>query len=33
MLEHVENKDPAKAKFANEALMMMTKVIIRDLYE
>ena len=33
MREHLENKDPEKATFANEALMKMTKIVIRDLYK
>ncbi len=33
MLEHLENADRAKAEFANNALMKMTKIVIADLYE
>ena len=33
MRDHLENPDPSKAKFANEALMKMTKIVIEDLYE
>ena len=30
--EHLGNPDPAKAKFANDALMKMSKIIISELY-
>ena len=33
MREHLENPDPAKAMFANEALRKMTKIVIDELYE
>ena len=33
MRAHLENPDRVKAEFANQALMKMTKIIIRDLYE
>lgn len=33
MRDHLENPDAAKAKFANEALMKMGKIIIEDLYQ
>jgi predicted 3-demethylubiquinone-9 3-methyltransferase (glyoxalase superfamily) len=33
MRDHLENPDPSKAKFANEALMKMTKIVIENLYE
>ena len=33
MREHLENPDRAKAEYANQALMKMTKIIIEDLYE
>ena len=33
MREHLENSDKQKAEYANQALMKMTKIIIRDLYQ
>ena len=33
MREHLENPDPLKAKFANDALMRMSKIVIEELYE
>lgn len=33
MREHLESSDPEKAAYANEALMKMSKIIIRDLYK
>ena len=33
MREHLENPDKAKAEYANQALMKMTKIVIEDLYE
>lgn len=33
MREHLENKDRAKAEYANAALRKMTKIVIEDLYE
>jgi predicted 3-demethylubiquinone-9 3-methyltransferase (glyoxalase superfamily) len=33
MRDHLENPDPVKAKYANESLMKMTKIVIKDLYE
>jgi predicted 3-demethylubiquinone-9 3-methyltransferase (glyoxalase superfamily) len=33
MRDYLENADPKKAEFANQALMKMTKIIIEDLYE
>lgn len=33
MREHLENRDPEKAQYANAALMKMTKIVIQDLYE
>lgn len=33
MREHLENPDPEKAKFANDALMRMTKIVIDELFE
>lgn len=33
MREHLENPDREKAEFANQALQIMTKIIIRDLYQ
>jgi predicted 3-demethylubiquinone-9 3-methyltransferase (glyoxalase superfamily) len=33
MREHLENPDKAKAEYANQALMRMTKIVIEDLYQ
>ena len=33
MRDHLENPDPAKSKFANEALMKMSKIVISELYQ
>lgn len=33
MREHLENSDVTKAKFANDALMKMSKIVISELYE
>lgn len=33
MREHLENPDPAKAEYANQALMKMTKIVIKELHE
>ena len=33
MREYLENPDPEKARYANNALRSMSKIIIRDLYE
>lgn len=33
MREHLENPDKDKAEFANQALMKMNKIVIKDLYE
>lgn len=33
MREHLESKDPEKAAYANEALMKMSKIVIKDLYQ
>ena len=33
MREHLENPDPVKAQYANQALMKMTKIVVADLFE
>ncbi len=33
MREHLENPDRAKAEYANQALMQMSKIVIEDLYQ
>ena len=33
MRDHLENPDRAKAEYANQALMKMSKIVIEDLYE
>lgn len=33
MREHLENPDPEKRAFANQALQQMTKIVLRDLYQ